>query len=765
MSDQRDSRADVVEGTAPKRMRVVVATSVMLSFISFWRAAAIVLNDLASTAYYIGGITEQSVGKAAPWFVLGVILFASSVRMVYVESCAMFVRGGVYRVVKEAMGGTLAKLSVSALIFDYILTGPISGVSAGQYIVGLVNESARHFGLVRPESMLLPPHLTAVVIALGIVFYFWRLNIIGLHESAERALRIMQITGAMTVVIIIWGGITLYLRPAPLPPLPFPANLAFSEEAVGWLRHTSLPSIGVIGILIAFGHSVLAMSGEESLAQVSRELEHPKIKNLKRAAIVIFAFTLALTPVVSFFAVMIIPDDVRPLYYDNLLSGLAMNVVGPETLKLPLQAFVVFVGFLILAGAVNTAIVGSNGVLNRVSEDGVLTDWFRAPHRRYGTTYRIINLVAVLQVVTIIVSRGNVLVLGEAYAFGVIWSFTFMTTAIVLLRFKRPGPREWRVPFNMRLGGVEIPVGLLAVALALLALALTNLLTKQVATISGALFTAGFFITFTFSERAAARRRKETSELDKFNLVTDDRLTRDLVHVRPGGVLVTARDYNSLHYLKKVLEEIETDEQDVTVMTVRVMKGHGAGETQIHQDALFTDYEQLLFTRAVAIAEKLGRTIHLLVVPSNDAFQATTMTAVQLECSTMVAGVSTKMSPDSQAKRIGDVWERIGDRHKRKLRVLKLIDPNGREFVYELGAHRPKISPEDIELTHRLWVDLAREQESLHHNEVVAVALRRLARDMAGGKRGEILSQLKSMDAGGETSTNPAPAPSPSTKG
>jgi amino acid transporter len=64
------------------------------------------------------------------------MLFSYAVRAIYIESCAMFTRGGVYRVVKEAMGGTLAKLSVSALMFDYMLTGPISGVSAGQYIVG-----------------------------------------------------------------------------------------------------------------------------------------------------------------------------------------------------------------------------------------------------------------------------------------------------------------------------------------------------------------------------------------------------------------------------------------------------------------------------------------------------------------------------------------------------------------------------------------------------------------------------------------------------
>jgi hypothetical protein len=114
----------------------------MLSFISFWRAAAIVLSDLASSAYYVGGIAETAIGKSAPWFILSIMLFSYAVRALYIESCSMFVRGGVYKVVHEALGGTLAKFSVSALMFDYVLTGPISGVSAGLYFAGLINESA-----------------------------------------------------------------------------------------------------------------------------------------------------------------------------------------------------------------------------------------------------------------------------------------------------------------------------------------------------------------------------------------------------------------------------------------------------------------------------------------------------------------------------------------------------------------------------------------------------------------------------------------------
>ena len=180
--------------------RVLVATTALLSFISFWRAAAIVLNDLASSAYYAGGESEAYIGKAAPWFILGIMLFSYSVRAIYVESCSMFVRGGVYRVVKEAMGGTIAKFSVSALMFDYILTGPISGVSAGQYIVGLINETAAYFHI----ALSITPGAGAAFFACLCTGYFWWLNIKGVHESSQKAMRIMQITTVMVVLLIAW---------------------------------------------------------------------------------------------------------------------------------------------------------------------------------------------------------------------------------------------------------------------------------------------------------------------------------------------------------------------------------------------------------------------------------------------------------------------------------------------------------------------------------------------------------------------------------
>src|ERR1700720_2314864 len=504
--------------------RVIVATTALLTFISFWRAAAIVLNDLASSAYYAGGEAEGYIGKTAPWFILAIMLFSYAVRAVYVESCSMFVRGGVYRAVKQSLGGTLAKFSVSALMFDYILTGPISGVAAGQYLAGLISELLQYFHVSGPLSLGTIDFVSASF-AIVVTLYFWWENTKGIPESSEKALHIMKLVTVMVVILIAWCGYTIAVRHSSLPPWPYPRNLRLGSSALGWLAHSSLPhTFGIIAIFIALGHSVLAMSGEESLAQVYREIESPKLKNLKKAGLVIFVYSLVFTSLVSFFAVMIIPDGVRQSYLENLIGGLAMSLHGPLIARLIFHGFVVVVGTLILAGAVNTAIVGSNGVLNRVSEDGVLSSWFRQPHPRFGTSYRIINIVVALQIITIFISRGDVTFLANLYAFGVIWSFTMNGLAVLVLRYTRPGVRDFQVPFNFTFRGVQIPVGLGLITLMLFLIAIVNLFTKPVATMAGGAFSVLLYMVFTISERRG-RRAGAHIEMDQFNLEMESELT------------------------------------------------------------------------------------------------------------------------------------------------------------------------------------------------------------------------------------------------
>src|ERR1700704_1276213 len=537
-SDPKSPSFTQTKFTARPVAKVLVATTAMLTFISFWRAAAIVLNDLASSAYYAGGEAEQFIGKTAPWFILATMLLSYAVSQLYVESCSMFVRGGVYRVVKEAMGGTLAKFSVSALMFDYVLTGPISGVSAGRYLAGLLNEVFAFAHL----KVVLNANVAATIFAMAATLYFWWQNTKGIHESSEKALWIMQLTTVMVIALVSWCCYTLWMRGGHLPPAPVPRNIILDQHSLGWLYASNLPGlITVIAVFVALGHSVLAMSGAESLAQVYREIEYPKLPNLKKAALVIFLYSLIFTSLVSFFAVMIIPDKTRPEYFQNLIGGLAMNLSGPYVARLVFQVFVVAVGTLILSGAVNTAIIRSNGVLNRVSEDGVLTDWFRRPHPRFGTSYRIVNLVVFLQLFTILASRGNVYVLGEAYAFGVIWSFTFNSLAMLVLRHKYKGERGWKVPPNFTIAGHEIPFGLASVFLVLLSTAVVNLFTKSIATVAGVSFAAGFFLIFTVSERVN-RSKHALAELhmrEHFQLLQSDTVERTELGIRPGNVMVT----------------------------------------------------------------------------------------------------------------------------------------------------------------------------------------------------------------------------------
>jgi amino acid transporter/nucleotide-binding universal stress UspA family protein len=746
---------------------VIIVGSVMLTFISYWRTAAVVLCDLASTAYYIGGIVERSIGPAAPWFILAVMLFSYAVRSVYIESCSLFVRGGVYRVVKEAMGGFLAKLSVSALMFDYILTGPTSGVSAGQYIMGLaIDVLARTspslhagLGLDNDTTVDMVKRWGSVFIAVAVTLYFYWQNTKGIHESSDKALKIMIATTVMGVIMLSWCAITLIVRgPSnPLPsarpdlhkkveyqvvdvtedrvtgekletpmhiwerrsdgsltpkldqrtgePLPRLNEIGREEDPLGFLPRlfprlaaqirepgSWWSIIAVIGILIAFGHSILAMSGEETLAQVYREVESPKLPNFKKAAFIVFVYSLLLTASISFLAVLIIPIEVRMKdYSDNLIGGLAMYVLGPDWMRLSLNGFVVIVGFLILSGAVNTAIIGSNGVLNRIAEDGVLPDWFLKPHPKYGTTSRLLKLIVGLQLFTILVSRGNMYVLGEAYAFGVVWSFVFKAAAMVVLRFKDRSPREFMVPFNVKVGSVELPIGLALIFLVLLATAVVNFFTKEAATVGGTAFTLVFLCVFVASERAHERKLKgqHHQHLEQFNRKTTPDVSPLVLGLHHEyRKIVAIRSPQNLYMLEKTLAETDPETTDVIVLTAKhTPPGSDAAPVED-----LDSYDQRLMTAVVDRAEKAGKEVRPLILPTNNPLFAIIRTAKELQAQELVMGASNKYSADEQLEQIAFYWISMHEGEQGPLTVRILSRDRDVHMDLAGGSRIPKIS-------------------------------------------------------------------------
>lgn len=701
--------------------KVIIVSSVMFSFISYWRTAAVVLCDLASTAYYIGGIVEQSIGPAAPWFILAVMFFSYAVRSVYIESCTLFVRGGVYRVVRAALGRLMAKVAVSALMFDYILTGPISGVSAGQYIIGLLLELLSQYGGMsfEPSGRDFIKNWGSVIIAILITLYFFRKNLLGLHESSEQALRIMFVTSIMGALVLGWSGLTLAVQgravnedgsrnSVPLEPRIIPRVVPSTlemEDPMGFIKETKLAEdirglqgrdwftiIGLVGIFIAFGHSILAMSGEETLAQIYREVESPKLPNFRKAAFIVFVFSLFLTGGISFFAVLLIPNDVRMAQYsDNLIGGLAMHMMGPIWAKLLLNGFVVVIGSLILAGAVNTAIIGSNGVLNRVAEDGVLPDWFQKPHPRYGTTHRVLYLVVGLQIFTIVLSRGDVLFLGEAYAFGVVWSFVFQALSMVVLRFRDPRPREAKVPLNIRVGRYEVPIGLLIILLILLTAAIFNLLTKETATIGGLTFTAVFFTIFFVSEWVHESRRQGAAHkhVEQFNQQTSPEVSPANLGLQARyRKLVAIRSPQNLFMLEKALAETDPETTSMVVMTAKIVPRDGG--TEVKED--LDPFDQQLMTAVVSLAETAGKQVKPLIVPTNNPLHAVLNTAKDLQANELIMGASNKYTVDEQLEQIAFYWINLHEGNQPPLTVRILS--RERDIYLDLagGSRIPKIT-------------------------------------------------------------------------
>jgi hypothetical protein len=366
-----------------------------------------------------------------------------------------------------------------------------------------------------------------------------------------------------------------------------------------------------------------------------------------------------------------------------------------------------------------------------------------------------VNLVFILQMTTIIATRGNVITLGEAYAFGVIWSFTFNSLAMLVLRWKYHGERGWKVPPNIRIGNFELPLGLFSVFMVLLTTAIVNLFTKSIATVSGIIFSAVFFLIFTISERQNLKKHALTARQmkDHFQLEHQDTVSAESVQIRPGGIMVTMRDVANPVALKWILGRTNTDERDVVVLSVRMM-GVGGPEYLSAEQQSFSEHEQMLFTKAVSVAESFGKKVSLLVVPAGDVFAALAQGANSLEVDSVVSGVSSSMTPEDQAFHMGQAWEALPE-PKRQFNYY-VVPANGEVKVFYIGPHAPSLSPDDVQLVHRLWLNMRRDPavQDLHHSDIITYALTRLAGQYAREKV-EIVRDLRGVRAAGAAPASP----------
>jgi hypothetical protein len=291
-----------------------------------------------------------------------------------------------------------------------------------------------------------------------------------------------------------------------------------------------------------------------------------------------------------------------------------------------------------------------------------------------------IHLVALLQAATILMCRGDVYLLGEAYAFGVTWSFIFKGLSVIVLRYKARGEQEWKFPGNLTVGGVEIPFGLGLTVLVLIAVGVANLFTKKVATVWGLGFSLLFWGLILLSEKLNERRRQAGDHREKLNLRTENALSGTLDElVRPDRVLVALKNPANMHTLQRVLEETDTEKTDIVVLHSRIARGLVlAGEI----NALDPDSE-LLFTRVIAMAEEHGKTVTPLVVVSNDPSYAVAQAAQAVGAREVVIGVSERIGAVSQMEQVALAWGALGHKPDKPVKV-RVLWPDGRRLEADL---------------------------------------------------------------------------------
>jgi magnesium transporter len=684
-----------------------------VSYVPVWRATTRALAELGCAAFFIGGIASESIGSAAPWAVLAVVLLSGLVRAADLEARALFVRGGLYGAVRQTFGRRLATISASALLVDRLMLGALAAAVVGHYVAAfsrtVVGNSV--LSLVGDSGPM-----TLALASIGIVWWLQRQGRSPLERTVAQAL---GVSVAVLILLVVCAAVSALFSSSVSLPL-------------------DVRAVRPLAVATALGFALAALGSVESLSQAALDLEQPRIRNLQRVARLVSVYGLVITAGLTFLFAAVVRDV--HAWSQVPLSGLANQLAAPGWLRFALLTLVTGAGTVFLASTLRSSSLGAYGVLARLVDEGVVDERWRTLHHRFGTPWRSIDAVAVAQVGIVLVSGGETSWIARGYATALVTTALLKLAALVRYRAIRPEQRAYRVPLNITIRRREWPIGLIGAAVVLLVAVGGLVAVADRPSLAGVACVAMLAVALAVSERSVASQAAATSgTLDEFQLLPSDEVDLRRAEVRPGNLLVPVRRPHVLAHLVGALRA--AGDRDVVAMTVRLV-GVDVPDDQV-QDPRATEEERRLLSAVVAAAEREGRIVRLMIVPGVNVFDSAIETALRLKSSEIHVGESETLSADDQARLAGHSWEQASKPSGTDVRLI-VYHPRGGTAAYHLGAHDPALRPDDFEHVHRLWLDVVRAVgPSVHHHDVVRAALIHMEHELNGPNRDAVLQVVR----------------------
>jgi magnesium transporter len=706
-----------------------LSSTALQPFMSVRKAAALTMTQLGVAAFFIPGIALAALGQSAVWFVLVATFLAAFARATDIESWALLIPGGFVGRIGAALGPRAAGVAKAAALVERVLLGVLASVVIGHYVASVSATSIggwRFTGFVRPEDLATP-------VAIATIGVLWLRIRIGQPIARDRMATAIWVSAGILILATLWALITIARRG--IDPLllvePLPA-----ASVTGWV-----PADSVIACLIGVALTLPLIGGSDVLPRAAHELPPPRVQALKRTALVSVLFLFIVAAFGTFLQSLLVPATERTLWMNAPLAGLAQHLSGPATLRGLLAIALASAAALMLVPATHSALSDAEQMLHRFSSDGTLPSGLASLHARFGTPARAVDVTVAAMAVIVVVSGGRVSWLARGYGISVAVMVVLTTASLVRLRRARPTPAPYRAPFNPRIGSRELSLGLFLSTALVVAGSAAMVLSGDLASISA----AGLIVTLSLWFTAGAVREAPPSDSSPdestFDLLISSELSPHQIEARPGNVLVPVRNP---HLLAHVVAALQTPgDRDVVVMTARLIDADTTDESASHTTP--NAYERRLLSDVVALAERLGRPVRLLIVPTHNVFDSIVATVLRLRSSDVYVGESITLSAEDQARLLGEAWERADKPEALDVRLV-IYHRSGRADTYHLGAHPPSLTSSDLDLIHRLWLDAVKSVgPHVHHDDVVRAALKQMEQQLTGPERDAAVAAIREV--------------------